>query len=54
MSAPTPTGPTPEGRGLQLPALLARAYVRFLAQTNDGPGHNQDQDQGQNGAAGTR
>lgn len=42
MSAPTPAGPEPEGRGLQppafgrpSPALLARAdrgYARFLAQ----------------------
>ncbi|WP_405462951.1 hypothetical protein OG783_33305 [Streptomyces jietaisiensis] len=57
MSAPTPAGPAPEGRGLQppafgrpSPALLARAdrgYARFLAvQAPDAdPGdHDQDDD----------
>ncbi|MFB6945612.1 MULTISPECIES: hypothetical protein [unclassified Streptomyces] len=55
MSAPTPTGPQPEGPGLQppdfgrpSPALLARAdrgYARFLAHTtqaapDDHTGHH--------------
>ncbi|KUH35387.1 MULTISPECIES: hypothetical protein [Streptomyces] len=53
MSAPTPPGPAPEGRGLQppafgrpSPALLARAdrrYARFLGQ------HVLDQDDGVGG-----
>ncbi|MDT3728748.1 MULTISPECIES: hypothetical protein [Streptomyces] len=55
MSAPTPAGPAPEGRGLQppafgrpSPALLARAdrgYARFLAQAApDGCTDDHDQD----------
>ncbi|MFG2885759.1 hypothetical protein ACGFYV_26280 [Streptomyces sp. NPDC048297] len=62
MSAPTPTGPQPEGPGLQppafgrpSPALIARAdrgYARFLAVQAphaDAGDHAQDND-----AAGTR
>ncbi|WP_406500232.1 hypothetical protein OG936_37810 [Streptomyces sp. NBC_00846] len=55
MSAPTPAGPEPEGRGLQppafgrpSPALIARAdrgYARFLAvQAPDASTGDHDQD----------
>ncbi|MFF3257773.1 hypothetical protein ACFYWO_01195 [Streptomyces sp. NPDC002932] len=55
MSAPTPAGPQPEGRGLQppafgqpSPALIARAdrgYARFLAvRAPDGDAGDHDRD----------
>ncbi|MFJ2478435.1 hypothetical protein ACIOWI_36865 [Streptomyces sp. NPDC087659] len=54
MSAPTPAGPGPEGRGLQpsafgrpSPALLARAdrgFARFLAPTTPAAPEDGDQD----------
>ncbi|WP_406131595.1 hypothetical protein [Streptomyces sp. NBC_00989] len=52
MSAPTPDGPVPQGRGLQppafgrpTPALIARAdrgYARFLAPAALSDGHQGD------------
>ncbi|MCX5434822.1 hypothetical protein OHU11_42360 (plasmid) [Streptomyces sp. NBC_00257] len=61
MSAPTPTGPQPEGPGLQppdfgrpSPALIARAdrgYARFLAvQAPDASTGDHDQDDDAAGA----
>lgn len=54
MSAPTPAGPPPEGRGLQppdygrpSPTLLERAdrgYARFLADKAPDDGDDRDQD----------
>ncbi|MFC9269081.1 hypothetical protein ACFTXJ_15080 [Streptomyces zhihengii] len=54
MSAPTPAGPDPEGRGLQpsafgrpSPALLERAdrrYAHFLAAQAPAADHDQDHD----------